>query len=71
MSTEFKTAYLTRLQISNTIIAMQEYIKILQREAAEDPQGGEHEDILIAESVLRELSRAKAAPGIPAIPPQP
>lgn len=70
MSAEFKTVYLTRLQISNAIIAMQEYMKLLQREATEDPQGGEHEDILIVESVLAELSRAKAAPGIPAIPPQ-
>ncbi|WP_338847296.1 hypothetical protein V8J88_01085 [Massilia sp. W12] len=68
MNTEFKTIYLTRLQISNAIIAMQEYIKQLQREAAEDPQGGEHEDILIIESVLAEMSRAKAAPGITAIP---
>lgn len=50
---------------------MREYVKLQQREAADDPQGGEHDYILIVESVLAELSRAKTAPGIPAIPPQP
>jgi hypothetical protein len=64
MSIEYKAIYLTKLQISQTIVATQEYIKILQREAAEDPQGGEHEDILILESILLELSRAKTAPGV-------
>lgn len=68
MAAEFKQVFLTRLQLSNTVIALQEYIKLLQREAADDPQGGEHEDILIAESVLAELSRAKAAPGVATIP---
>lgn len=70
MSIEFKTVYLTSLQISHAIVAAQEYRKLLQREASEDPQGGEHEDILILDSVLSELSRAKATPGLPAIPPR-
>ena len=39
MTTEYKQVFLTRLQMSNTVVALQEYIKILQREAAEDPQG--------------------------------
>jgi hypothetical protein len=68
MKTEYKPAYLTRLQLAHATVAMQEYIKILQREAAENPQGGELEDILIVESVLAELSRAKAAPGVAVIP---
>ncbi len=63
MQIEVKTARLTKLQLSHTIVALQEYIKLLQKEAREDPQGGELEDILVAESVLEELSRAKAAPG--------
>jgi hypothetical protein len=61
MGIEFNTVQLTRLQLSSAIIALQEYIKLLHKEAAEDPQGGEYEDILIAESVLRELIRAKSA----------
>lgn len=59
MEIELKSISLSKLQISNTIVALQEYIKILRKEAAEDPQGGEHEDILIAESVIAELVRAK------------
>lgn len=64
MSIEYKAIFLTKLQISQAIIATQEFIKLLQREAAEDPQGGEHEDILILESILSELSRAKASAGV-------
>ena len=71
MSIDFKVVYLTRLQISQAIVATQEYRKLLQREASENPQGGEHEDILILDSVLSELSRAKAASGISEIPSQP
>ncbi len=63
MAPEFKNLKLTRLQLSSAIVAMQEFIKLLQRESADNPQGGEHEDILVAESVLRELIRAKNAPG--------
>ena len=61
MAPEFKNLQLTRLQLSSAIVGMQEFIKLLQKEAAENPQGGEHEGILIAESVLRELIRAKNA----------
>ncbi len=64
MTTEYKQIFLTHLQMSKTVVALQEYIKILQREAAEDPQGGELEDILIVESVLAELKRARAAPSV-------
>jgi hypothetical protein len=53
---------LTRLQLSSAIVGMQEFIKLLQKETADDPQGGQHEDIVIAQSVLRELIRAKNAP---------
>lgn len=60
MTTDLKTIHLTRLQLSSAIVAVQEFLKILHSEAAENPQGGEHEDILIAESVLEELRRAKA-----------
>jgi hypothetical protein len=63
MAPEFKNLQLTRLQLSSAIVGMQEFIKLLQKEASENPQGGEHEDILVAESVLRELIRAKNVPG--------
>lgn len=53
---------LTRRQFSSAIVAMQEYIKLLHKEAAKDPQGGEHEDILIAESELREMIRVNSTP---------
>ena len=62
MAIEFHSVQLTRLQLSSAIVALQKYIKLLHRESAENPQGGEHEDILVAESVLREMIRAKAAP---------
>jgi hypothetical protein len=60
MVIEVKTVELTRTQLSSAIVAVQEYIKLLQKESAENPQGGEHEDILIAESVLRKLASAQS-----------
>jgi hypothetical protein len=57
---EIKTVQLTRRQLSSAIVALQEYIKLLHKGAAEDPQGGAHEDILAAESVLKELVRAQS-----------
>jgi hypothetical protein len=60
MVIEVKTVQLTRSQLSSAIVALQEYIKLLRKEAAQDPQGGEHEDILMAESVLKELIRAQS-----------
>ena len=65
MATEVKAIHLTDRQISHAVVALQEYIKLLNKEAAEDPQGGEHEDILIADSIIRELAQAKKAPGVP------
>jgi hypothetical protein len=60
MAIEVTTVQLTRRQLSSAIVALQEYIKLLQKEAADGPQGGEHEDILIAESILKELIRAQS-----------
>jgi hypothetical protein len=60
MATEVKIVQLTRRQLSSAIVALREYIKLLHKEAADGPQGGEHEDILIAESVLKELIRAQS-----------
>ena len=50
---------LTSLQISHTIVALKEYADGLLRSAESDPQGGEHEDYLIAQSVIKELAEAK------------
>jgi hypothetical protein len=60
MAIEVKTLQLNRTQLSSAIVAVPEYIKLLHKEAAENPQGGEHEDILIAESVLKELVRTQS-----------
>lgn len=38
MATEVKTIRLTDRQISHAVVAPQEYIKLLNREAAEDPK---------------------------------
>lgn len=64
MPVEFKVVHLTRMQISHNIAALQEFIKNVEISARDNPQGGEHEDILIAESIIQELSRAKKAPGV-------
>lgn len=59
MATPTKPVSLTQLQISHTIVAIQDYMKALLEAAENDPQGGEHEDYLIAQSILKQLALAK------------
>lgn len=59
MNPQFTSIQLTQLQISHTIIAIQDHMKALLASAESDPQGGEHEDYLIAQSILKTLAAAK------------
>ncbi|GGA39315.1 hypothetical protein GCM10010981_30710 [Dyella nitratireducens] len=54
---------MTSLQLSHTIVAVQQHMAYLMKKADEDPEGGEHEDYLIARSVLKTLQEAKRAKG--------
>lgn len=59
MSTQTKSIQLTQLQISHAIVALQDHMKNLLILAENNPEGGEHEDYLIAQSVLKQLASAK------------
>jgi hypothetical protein len=56
-----QTIQLTPLQIAHTITALRAHVRILEKKGDEEPEGGEYEDILIAESVLRILMAAGEA----------
>jgi hypothetical protein len=56
MPSETRAVQLTPLQISHAAVAVQLYMKSLLDAEANDPQGGEHEDYLIAQSILRQLA---------------
>jgi hypothetical protein len=53
-----QTIQLTPLQIAHTITALRAHVKALETKGDEDPEGGEYEDLLIAESVLKVLMKA-------------
>lgn len=59
MALQFATVQLTQLQLSHAIVAVQDYMKALLVAAETDPQGGEHEDYLVAQSILKALAAAK------------
>ena len=52
---------LTPLQIAHTITALRVHMRLLEKKGDEDPEGGEYEDILIAQSVLKVLMAAGEA----------
>jgi hypothetical protein len=56
-----QTIQLTPLQIAHTITALRAHVKALEKKGDEDPEGGEYEDQLIAESVLKVLMKAGEA----------
>ncbi len=56
-----QTIQLTPLQIAHTITALTSHMRALEKKGGEDPKGGEYEDILIAESVLKLMMAAGAA----------
>jgi hypothetical protein len=47
------------MQLSHAVVAVQRYMEDLLQKADHDPEGGEHEDYLVAESVLAALKAAK------------
>lgn len=59
MSTKHHKLELTSLQLSHAIVAIQLHMEHLLKKADEAPEGGEHEDYLIAQSVLSALRAAK------------
>ena len=50
---------LTDLQLSHAVVAVQKYMDELLRKADQEPEGGEHEDYLVAQSILAALKKAK------------
>ena len=56
-----QTIQLTPLQTAHTITAPHAHAKALDKKGDDDPEGGEYEDIPIAESVLKILMAAGAA----------
>jgi len=61
MSRTPQTVTLTPLQIAHTITALRVHMRQLEKKGDEDPEGGEYEDILIAQSVLKTLIAAGQA----------
>jgi hypothetical protein len=56
-----QTIQLTLLQIAHAITALRAHVAALEKKGGEDPDGGEYEDVLIAESILKALTAAGAA----------
>jgi len=50
---------LTNLQLSHAVVAIQLYMDELLRKADQEPEGGEHEDYLVAQSILAAIKKAK------------
>lgn len=63
MNAETNPLNLTSLQLSHAIVAIQKHMEYLLKKAEEDPEGGEHEDYLIAQSILAALKSAKQRGG--------
>jgi PDZ domain-containing secreted protein len=59
MSAKITTVALTDLQLSHAIAAVQKYMDELLKKADTDPEGGEHEDFLVAQSVLTAFKNSK------------
>ncbi|WEN14292.1 hypothetical protein PY254_13745 [Rhodanobacter sp. AS-Z3] len=58
----YRKVELTDMQLSHAVVAIQSYMEDLLRKANHDPEGGEHEDYLVAQSVLAALKAAKHEP---------
>ncbi len=52
---------LTDMQLSHAVVAVQRYMEDLLHRADHDAEGGEHEDYLVAQSVLAALKAAQQA----------
>jgi len=52
------TVTLTRSQLTHTLVALRAYAKLLINREGED-MGGDYEDLLIIEGIIREFERAR------------
>lgn len=57
MTRKPRTVELTPLQIAQTLVALRNHIAVLNKQEDEDPQGDEVQDILVAQSVIKTLTR--------------
>jgi hypothetical protein len=57
----YRKVELTDMQLSHAVVAVQRYMDDLLHKADHDAEGGEHEDYLVAQSVLAVLKAAKQA----------
>ena len=53
------TIELNALQLEHSIVMAMSYMDALLRKSEQDMEGGEHEDYLIAQSILKKLAAAK------------
>lgn len=51
---------LTTLQLEHAIVMAMSYMDGILRKGEDEMEGGEHEDYLIAQSILKKLTAAKA-----------
>jgi len=56
MNNESISVELSPLQASHAIVALKEYLTKLLTNAENEPVGGEHEDYLIIQSVIKAIS---------------
>lgn len=56
MTVESISIELSRLQASHAIVALKEYSTKLLTDAENEPVGGEHEDYLIIQSIIKAIS---------------
>ena len=59
MAFDRHTIELTTLQVSHALTAIQAHMSALLKKSQEDPEGGEHEDYLIAQSIFKLLAKAE------------
>lgn len=59
MSSALIEIHLTPLQLSHAIVALQKHGQSLLKDVEEEPEGGEHEDYLIAHSIIKLLVESK------------
>ncbi len=55
----YQTIQLTRLQVSHAIAAIRTYMDMLLNRPEEEREGGEREDYLIAQSIVKVLAKAE------------
>lgn len=55
----FRKVELTDMQLSHAVVAVQRYMEDLLHKADHDAEGSEHEDYLVAQSLLAALKAAR------------